>query len=504
MASTRRQARDRQATQEPLYPSLLQVNTRVLLTELSISLGRPATLDDIPDRELDVWATSFEWIWLLSVWQTGPAGQAVARARRDWRHAFERALPDLREPDIAGSGFAISAYTVHRSLGGRAALARLRKRMRRRGLRLMLDFVPNHTALDHSWVARRADYYVPGTEGELADGPDNYVRIKRKNGELILAHGRDPFFPAWPDTLQLNYGNPRLLEAMVGELLKIAGQCDGVRCDMAMLLLPDVFERTWGIPAQPFWPTAIERARARFPDFLFMAEVYWELEWTLLQQGFDYAYDKRLYDRLRAGRAQPVRQHLEASVDYQGKLARFLENHDEQRAAATFAPGMHQAAAVIAYLSPGLRFFHHGQNEGRKIHIPPHVVRGPSETPDDTLQQFYGSLLHTLHHPSLHGSWRLLECTPAWDGNWTSNGCVAWCWEAADAQRMLIAINYADHQSQCYVRLPWAEIAGGTIALRDLLSPARYDRDGSELTARGLFLDLPPWGRHAFEIGPLS
>ena len=199
--------------------------------------------------------------------------------------------------------------------------------------------------------------------------------MKRKRGDLLLAHGRDPYFDGWPDTLQLDYSRVATQEAMIAELLKIAGQCDGVRCDMAMLVLPEVFERTWGHRAPVFWPGATGRVRERVPGFCFMAEVYWDLEWTMLQQGFDYAYDKRLYDRLREGHARPVREHLLAGLDFQSKLARFLENHDEPRAAATFAPGMHEAAAVITFLSPGLRFFHQGQFEGRRKRISPHLVR---------------------------------------------------------------------------------------------------------------------------------
>ena len=199
---------------------------------------------------------------------------------------------------------------------------------------------------------------------------------RRKNGPLVLAYGRDPYFDGWPDTLQLNYGNPELQQAMIGELERIAGQCDGVRCDMAMLVLPEVFERTWGIPAQPFWPTATQRVRDRVPGFCFMAEVYWDLEWELQQQGFDYTYDKRLYDRLREGHARPVREHFRADLDFQNNSARFLENHDEPRAAATFPPEVHEAAAVITFLSPGLRFFHQGQFEGRTKRISPHLVRG--------------------------------------------------------------------------------------------------------------------------------
>jgi hypothetical protein len=120
--------------------------------------------------------------------------------------------------------------------------------------------------------------------------------------------------------------------------------------------LPEVFERTWGIRADLFWPRAIESVHRKHPQFRFMAEVYWDLEWTMQQQGFDYAYDKRLYDRLCVGNTRPVREHFHAGLDYQEKLARFLENHDEPRAAATFAPGMHEAAAVVTFLSPGLRF----------------------------------------------------------------------------------------------------------------------------------------------------
>jgi hypothetical protein len=316
-----------------------------------------------------------------------------------------------------------------------------------------------------------------------------------------MAHGRDPYFPGWPDTLQLNYANPATQDAMIEELKSIAGQCDGVRCDMAMLLLPEVFERTWGLPTEPFWPRAIECVRRRARGFCFMAEVYWDLEWTMLQQGFDYAYDKRLYDRLRAGQARPVREHLRAEDDYQRKLARFLENHDEPRAAATFAPGRHEAAAIITYLSPGLRFFHQGQFEGRKKHTSPHLVRAPAEPVDETLQRFYRTLLETLRHPlTRRGRWRLLESAPAWSGNWTWDCYITSCWEEGDSRRILITVNYAENQSQCYVRLPWPELAEHTVHLQDLMSPAAYDRDGSDLISRGLYLDLPPWGRHVFAV----
>lgn len=488
------------------YPLLYQINTRVWLTELSQSIGRTATLDDIPDRELDRLAElGFDWIWFLSVWQTGTGAQQVSRNNAEWRREFQETLPDLREEDIAGSGFAITGYTVHQNLGGDAALTRLRERLRQRGLKLMLDFVPNHMGLDHPWLENHPDYFVTGTESDLTNAPQNYIRVNRKQGDLILAYGRDPYFSGWPDTLQLNYANPALQEAMIGELLRISRQCDGVRCDMAMLVLPEVFERTWGQRAPLFWPSATQRVREKTPGFLFMAEVYWDLEWTLQQQGFDYAYDKRLYDRLRDGHARPVREHFHAELEYQNRLARFLENHDEPRAAATFTPEMHRAAAVLSFLSPGLRFFHQGQFEGRRKRISPHLVRGPIETVDASVGQFYDRLLAVLHQPTVrNGKWQLLECAPGWDGNWSNDCFVVFAWRGPAEEIIVVAVNYAPNQSQCHVCLPFSDLADSRWQLQDQLSPACYEWNGADLQDRGLFLDLAPWQAFVFLLHRLT
>ena len=487
---------------DALHPCLYQVNTRIWLTSLSATLGRPAGLDDIPDAELDRLAErGFDWVWLLSVWQTGPAARAISRADPEWRRDFEATLPDLKDDDIAGSGFAIQGYTVHRDLGGASALSRLRRRLKRRGLGLMLDFVPNHMAPDHPWVEEHPEYFVHGSEVDLARSPRNYRRVQTRKGPVVLAHGRDPYFEGWPDTLQLDYGNPDLQRAMTAELERIAGQCDGVRCDMAMLVLPDVFESTWGIPAEPFWPGAIGSVRRRHPDFRFMAEVYWDREWTMQQLGFDYAYDKRLYDRLRGGQARPVREHLHAALDYQVKLARFLENHDEPRAAATFDPPIHRAAAVITYSIPGLHFFHQGQLEGRKRRISPHLVRAPDEAPDPEIEDFYERLLALLRRPALRsGQWQSLACGPAWDGNGSWDAFVAHSWTGPGDERTVVVVNYASQPSQCYLALPFPEMQNRSVRLGDLLGTATYVRDGNELCGRGLYLDLQPWSHHVFEL----
>jgi hypothetical protein len=232
-----------------------------------------------------------------------------------------------------------------------------------------------------------------------------------------------------------------------------------------------------------------------------MAEVYWDLEWTLQQQGFDYTSDKRLYDRLLAREAGAVRGHLLADPEFQRKSVRFLENHDEPRAAAAFPPGVHQAAAVITFLVPGLRFFHEGQLEGRKVRVPVHLRRRPQETVDNDVRDFYLRLLDCLKRQEVRtGRWQLLACRSAWDGNPTWERFLAFSWEGANRRRLLVAVNYGPTQGQCYVALPFSDLAGRLVLLRDLLGPARYERDGDDLTGRGLYLDMPAWGYHALDL----
>ena len=388
-------------------------------------------------------------------------------------------------------------------MGGNDAMERLRDRLHQRGLKLMLDFVPNHTAPDHPWVQSHPDYYVAGTEELLAREPQNYTRVSLPTGEKVLAYGRDPYFAGWPDTLQLNYGNPALQATLIEELINISQLCDGVRCDMAMLVLPEIFQRTWGIDAEPFWQFSTQKVRQQHPGFVFMAEVYWDLEWTLQQLGFDYTYDKRLYDRLVEQHARPVREHFWADIDYQQKSARFLENHDEPRIAGTLPLEIHRAAAILTFLCPGLRFFHQGQLDGFQQKISVHLQRGPNESINPEIQTFYQKLLACLRLPVVReGTWQLLNCTPGWDGNWTWNAFIGFTWQGPGGKRLMVIVNYAPHQSQCYVTLPYPDLVGQTVHLKDLMNPIVYDRPGDALVS-GLYLDVPAWGYHVFELNQM-
>jgi glycosidase len=466
-------------------PALYQVDVRDWLYRTTARIGRPATLDDISDAELDrLAAVGFDCIWTLGIWQTCEAGLGVSRSTEIWQQSFFEAIPDLQQQDIAGSAFAICGYQVHKDYGGAEALARLRQRLLTRGMRLMLDFVPNHTAIDHPWARNHPEYYVPASESE----PDarNYIRVDTDRGPMMLAHGRDPNFPGWPDTLQLNYGNPDVQRAMIAELQHIATMCDGVRCDMAMLELPDVFRRTWNIEIEDFWTRAIAAAKTVSKDFVLMAEVYWDLEWRLQQLGFDYTYDKELYDRLRHGDAASVRGHLTAALDYQRKSVRFLENHDEPRAAQVFDREKHKAAAMITYFVPGMRFFHDGQLEGFQYKPSPHLRRRSVETPDDDLKKFYDGLLQLLRDEIYQSEWTLLDVESSGD----TPPLICFAWQDMQGTLSIIAVNYSQQPASGKAKLPPVALPIELLTIQSSSAEAVY----AAPVETYLPLDLPPWG----------
>jgi glycosidase len=471
-------------------PLLYQMNARVVLRQLSTTLGRPATLDDIPGETFDQLASQgFDWLYLLGAWQTGTAARQMSLTNPGLNEEYRRTLADFTPKDVSGSCFAVTGYSPNSAMGGSASLQRLRERIGRRGIRLMLDFVPNHTAPDHPWVQQHPEYYIQGTPDDLARQPHNYTQIGSGAQARVFAFGRDPYFPGWADTLQLDYTNPQAAAAMQAELLRAAGACDGLRCDMAMLLLPDIFERTWGKPALPFWPQAITSVKSAFPTFVFMAEVYWNLEAALLDLGFDYTYDKRLYDHLRDGQAQAVRQHLSASPAYLERMVHFLENHDEQRAAAVFPPEMHPAAAVAAFFTPGVRFFHQGQLEGRKVRISVHLDRGPDEPVDPDLTRFYQDLLAVLRRPIFRdGEWQILQCLTT-DTGLTHPAFLAYIWNSED-QRAVVVVNFSAQPARAQVKI----VSPAYVQWAQLL-PVPLDPSPIEQSSReSLEISLPAWG----------
>jgi hypothetical protein len=492
-----------------IYPLLYEINVRPWLRELAVRQGARVSLGSVPEAEFEQWQRlGITHLWLMGVWTTGARSRACSRHLPGLRQRCRELMPDFSVADIVGSPFAIAGYEVARSLGGAGSLQKFRQRLASRGIRLILDFVPNHTGLDDPWLGSRPDFYVQSPSAV----PETF-RAETPDGPRWIAHGKDPFFPAWVDTAQLDYRNPATRAAMTDQLRLLATVCDGVRCDMAMLVLNDVFAHTWQrfpsahpLPESEFWVDAIPAVRQARPDFLFLAEAYWDLEARLQEQGFDYTYDKRLYDHLVTRNHPDVQRHLFAVPPrFLQAGAHFLENHDEPRVAALLAWPEHRTAALITLGCPGLRLLHEGQLTGRRHSVSVHCGRRPPESPDPEITAWYERALTALQHTEVgRGESRMLHPGPAWGDNPTWQSFVSILWQGRGPQFDLVVANLASHRSQCYVPLEIPRLEDHNWRLQDLLGDEVYGRRGDDLQRQGLYLDLPEQGAQLFHFEPIG
>ena len=485
--------------------SIYEINTWVWLSDLSRKWNTAIDLSSVPAAEWDNIANyGFDAVWLMGIWERSPAGIAVANHNNNLLDEFRRTLPDFAVEDNVGSAYCIRRYVVDGHLGGPPALSVARAELAKRGIRLILDFVANHVAPDSPWVTEHPEYFIAGSEQDLRNDPGSYLRA----GGRILAAGRDPNFPAWPDVLQLNAFHPGLRAAMVETLLNIASQCDGVRCDMAELLLNEVFSRTWRgragqAPEIDYWRGVISPLRNAHPGLIFLAEAYWGMEQKLQEEGFDFFYDKHLYDELRSADVAGVRRHLSAPAAYQEKFVRFLENHDEPRSASVFSPAKERAGGTAIATLPGVALFHEGQFEGRRVRVPVFLRRRPEEPVDQPLQMFYEELLQAVKDPIFrHGEWLLCEIT-GWPDNHSAENLVAWRWVMGEDRR-LVVINLSQGEAAGRVHARWDGLGSGQCRLVGVFPGTNYLRDIDEMESVGLYVQLGPWGFHFFEVHPSS
>ncbi len=493
----------------PERPVIYEVNTAVWLGELSRAAGRPVTLAGVPESAWDdITPTGADAVWLMGVWERSPAGLELANANPELLESFREALPDLQPQDIIGSPYCVHRYVADERFGGPPGLAAARAALAARGARLILDYVPNHVAPDHPWVLSQPEFFIQGDDDDLKADPSGWLLA----GGHVLAHGRDPYFPPWPDVVQLNAFSPLVRDATAQTLADIAGQCDGIRCDMAMLMTNDVFARTWGDrgagpgprPGEEFWPEVIGKLRTRHPETVLIAEAYWDMEWTLQQQGFAFCYDKRLYDRILERNPSAVRGHLQADLAYQSRLVRFLENHDEPRIADRLPPLLERAAAVAIATLPGATLWHEGQFQGRRVRVPVFLARRPGEQPDEELASWYRDLLATVaDHRIRTGAWQLLGVA-GWPDNQSCQNMIAWSWTPDDgagwAARHVVVVNLSEAPAQGQIRLPWPDLPGRSWRLRELLSEHHFARDGAGLADPGLFVALEPGQSYLLEV----
>jgi hypothetical protein len=402
--------------------------------------------------------------------------------------------------DIPGSPYCIQAYEPDDRMGGWKGLDRCRVELADRGMSLVLDFVPNHLGFDHDWIRTNPEYFVEGTLDNYRAEPMLYHPIEDADGGTVrfIACGRDPFFPPWRDVAQLNYFNPATRDAMIAVLGTIAQHCDGVRCDMAMLVLNDVFAQTWqqrvdlmwGVPAAEFWPEATRRA-----PMIYLAEVYWDREFQLQQQGFDFTYDKRLLDRLHHGDPHQARGHLRADPAYSARLARFLENHDEARSVNEFGHRI-KAAAALTFTLPGLRFFFEGQLEGASVHAPVQLGRWPDDPDRADIRDLYARLMTAIDAPLFHdGEWSLLEVDGAGDA--TNNDLIAFAWRKG-TDMAIVTANVSRQDAQGLVRVDDLP-NGDTFELQDQLADQRYRWTRGDLE-HGLYVRLTSGDAHLFLV----
>ena len=490
----------------PTYPALYQVNTRVWLTERSRTPG-PAGHAGRHSGRGPGWHSRHGVRLDLAPQRVahgrgraaGVAGEPRSGGRSSRRRcptSARRTSPAPASPSPATRCTRASAAT-RRWPGCASAFARAG-----------CGSCSTSSRITPRWITpgsrAHPEYYVPGTEADLARAPQNYTWVKRRQGHRLLAHGRDPYFPGWPDTLQLDYGNPATQEAMSDELVKISGQCDGVRCDMAMLVLPDVFERTWGRRAPPFWPRATRRVRERVPGLLLHGRG------LLGPRVDDAAAGVRL--RVRQAALRPPARGARAAG------ARALPGR-----ARLPGPGSPASWRTTTSRAPRRRFRPASTRRRRSSRT---CRRACGSSTRDSSRAGGSASRRTSSgrpwsrptRPSAASTSALLGGAPAADRSGTASGGCSSARRPGTATgpgtassplpgrdrtagALLVAVNYAPNQGQCYVRLPFGTWAGRPVRLRDLTGPAVYDRAGDDLRARGLYLDVPAMGLPRLRAG---
>lgn len=346
-----------------------------------------SSFDQITDAELaGLTQLGFDAVWMMGVWRISEGARKISK---------------ITSEDFEGSPYAVPTYEINRELGGSGQFARLVKRAHAAGLCVIVDFVSNHMALDSPWITQHPDLFVRSDTRARQQSTSQF--FLHRSGEVV-AFGRDPYFPPWNDTAQLDYANEALRTRMIEELKRISRYADGVRCDMAMLVLRDCFRRLWYplvpdssfyqmMPAE-FWDQAIAAVKTVNPDFKFIAEAYWDKERELGALGFDLCYEKKLYDGLVAHDLGRVLERLRRDSDaLQGSL-NFIENHDEPRAASVFGKSDNLAALALMLSIPSSVLIHEGQMEGQHERLPVQRIKSLTEEPADlVLRDSYVQLL---------------------------------------------------------------------------------------------------------------
>lgn len=478
------------------HPVLYEINTAVWLSALAARTGRPVTLGTVPEAEWDfLEGMDVDAVWLMGVWRRSEESRNRALELTELLREYERACPDWTPEDVFGSPYAVREYVPEPRFGDWKDLCIARQKLADRGIGLILDLVPNHTALDHPWVSGYPGFYVQGSAGKLQEQPGDYYAISNGSERLVIAHGRDPHFPPWTDTLQLNYWSRDLRREWKQTIHRLSTYCDGFRCDMAMLALNRVFGSIWKGAVRESEPTEFwEELLAEFHHLLWIAECYWDTHEELLNLGFDYVYDKGLLDCLRLSDHDLLYEHLRRIGSRTDRSVHFLENHDEPRSVVALTSL--RPAALVAFAIPGMKLLHQGQMRGAEVRIPVQLGRARIESQHEGLRSYYEKLLREIKRaPLQEGDWSLCDslstsgrASPLFACQWSQRGEIS----------RLLVVNLTRQRSSGRILLKGIT-SDRVYRFKECLGETVYRREGKELSEVGLHVILDPESFHFLE-----
>lgn len=384
------------------------------LESLSKKNGEAISIGNVPDDEWEKLFDKYDNFWFMGIYKPSQKGQEIAK---QYSTQYQSYLPDINgDNDIVASPFAVSEYSPNPMIAKDwQEWDEMVNKLHQKGKKVFIDFVPNHTAIDHSWVQSHPEYYIQGNKQQYLS-TNNFVEITDNQGKIrYFGYGKDPNFGPWIDTLQLNYANLELQEKMREGLESLARHADGFRCDMAMLVNPETFLRSWGwclsdeeknqIIVNSFWQKTIPEIKKSIAlesnrNIEFIAEAYWEE--NELGKYFDFIYNHDLYEHIsesiKNGSIDQIKFDLYRFINNPDQAKHhwvvYTENHDERRAAEKMGEKFSKPAAVLsAMIRDSIFMVNQGQESGYQYRPPMQVSRYRSESENINMVRFYDELL---------------------------------------------------------------------------------------------------------------
>lgn len=406
--------------------TLLEISTRPYLYYLSQKYKSPIKkLSLIPMEELDFFQNlGFNMIWFMGVWNNGTEGRKFDLNDESRIKHYNQHLPNWSKDDVIGSPYSIYSYDPSPEIGNLEDLKWLKNELNKRSIKLILDFVPNHSSMDAPEIKSHPEYYIRKgrlkSKIKLTEEDNKYIyngkKIEKipkeekydKNG---FAYGRGLGVKhPWKDVRQYDYSNKELWKFQLNNLKKIAQCCDGIRCDVAWLMISDIFKRcfkTMNDTKEEFWTFAISEIRKIYPNIIFIAEVFGK-KWIsdfLLQCGFNFVYDIEPYDILNLIKDNNINinefieRNKNIEKDYLFNTVHFSENHDLITIIEKLEENVNKAnllTAIVCFL-PGIKMFNYGQIFGWKDTLCVQLRRILSYEINNEVFNFYTKVIKILN-----------------------------------------------------------------------------------------------------------